>query len=181
MKLSTGDFSEALSTLLGPEVPGLSATTITRLLRVWRQEYEEWRKRSLEGKDYVYLWADGIYFGVRLEEDRLACLVIIGVLADGSKEVIALEEGSRESQESWAAGLRDAKKRGMKAPVLAIGDGALGFWAALREVYPETRQQRCWVHKIRNVLDKLPKRLQARAKELLHEIMGAPDRASAKA
>jgi len=179
--LSTGDFSETLSTLLGPEAAGLSATTITRLLRGWRQEYEEWRKRSLPGKECVYIWADGLYFGVRLEEDRLACLVIIGVLADGSKEVIALEEGYRESQESWAAVLREAKKRGLKAPVLAIGDGALGLWAALREVYPETRQQRCWVHKIRNVLDKLPKRLQARAKELLHEIMGAPDRTSAKA
>jgi len=179
--LATGHFSEALSALLGPEAAGLSATTITRLLRVWQGEYEEWRKRSLRDKDYVYIWADGVYFGVRLEEDRLACLVVIGVLADGRKEVIALEEGYRESKESWAALLRDLKRRGMKAPVLVIGDGALGLWAALREVYPQTREQRCWVHKIRNVLDKLPKRMQGRAKALLHEIMEAPDRASAEA
>ena len=179
--LSTGDFSEALPVLLGPEAAGLSATTISRLLRVWQEEYQTWRKRSLQGKDYVYIWADGVYFRVRLEEDRLACLVIIGVRADGSKEVIALEDGYRESQESWASLLRDLKRRGMPAPVLAIGDGALGFWDALRDVFPETREQRCWVHKIANVLDKLPKRLQARAKFMLHEIMQSPDRQSAKA
>jgi transposase-like protein len=177
--LASGDFTEALSSLLGPQASGLSATTITRLLRVWQEEYAAWRKRSLQGKEYVYVWADGVYFGVRLEEDRLACLVIIGVLADGSKEVIALEQGYRESKESWAAVARELKERGLKAPVLAIGDGALGLWAAWREVYPQTREQRCWVHKIRNVLDKLPKRMQARAKSLLHEIMEAPDRASA--
>jgi putative transposase len=133
----------------------------------------------LKNKEYVYVWADGVYFGVRLEEDRLACLVIIGVLADGRKEVIALEEGYRESKDSWTTIARELKERGMKAPVLAIGDGALGLWAAWREVYSQTREQRCWVHKIRNVLDKLPKRMQARAKSLLHEIMEAPDRASA--
>lgn len=179
--LATGDFAEALRALLGPQAAGLSATTITRLLRVWQGGYEEWRKRSLCYKDYVYIWADGVYFGVRLEEDRLACLVVIGVLADGTKEVIALEEGYRESKESWAALLRDLKRRGLRAPVLAIGDGNLGLWAALREVYPETREQRCWIHKMRNVLDKLPKRMQARAKVLLHQIMEAPDRASAEA
>jgi len=178
--LSTGDFSEALPVLLGPEAAGLSATTISRLIRIWQDEYRAWRKRSLVGKDYVYIWADGVYFRVRLEEDRLACLVIIGVLADGTKEVIALEDGYRESQESWACLLRDLKRRGMPAPVLAVGDGALGFWGALRDVYPETREQRCWVHKIANVLDKLPKRLQARAKAMLHEIMRAPDRQSAE-
>jgi putative transposase len=177
--LSTGDFSEALEALLGPEAAGFSATTITRLLKVWQEEYAVWRKRSLKGKEYVYIWADGVYFNVRLEEDRLACLVIIGVLPDGRKEVIALEDGYRESTESWASVLRDLKRRGMPAPVLAIGDGALGFWAALREVYPQTQEQRCWVHKIANVLDKLPKRLQPRAKDMLHEIMRAPDRESA--
>jgi len=177
--LSTGDFSEALEALLGPEAAGFSATTITRLLKVWQDEYAVWRKRSLNGKEYVYIWADGVYFGVRLEEDRLACLAIIGVLPDGRKEVIALEDGYRESTESWATVLRDLKRRGMSAPVLAIGDGALGFWAALREVYPEAQEQRCWVHKIANVLDKLPKRLQPRAKDMLHEIMRAPDRQSA--
>ena len=178
--LSTGDFSEALSVLLGAEAAGFSATTISRLLRVWQDEYQEWRKRSLEGKDYVYVWADGIHFQVRLEEDRLACLVLIGVLPDGQKELIAIEDGYRESKESWASLLRDVKRRGMLAPVLAVGDGALGFWSALREVYPEAREQRCWVHKIANVLDKLPKRLQPRAKAILHEIMRAPDRASAE-
>ena len=177
--LSTGDFSEALEALLGSEVAGFSATTITRLLSVWQEEYKAWRKRSLAGKEYVYIWADGVYFNIRLEEDRLACLVIVGVLPDGRKEVIALEDGYRESTESWASVLRDLKRRGMAAPVLAIGDGNLGFWAALRDVYPETKKQRCWKHKIANVLDKLPKRLQARAKEQLHEIMYAPDRESA--
>jgi transposase-like protein len=177
--LSTGDFSEALEALLGSEVAGFSATTITRLLSVWQEEYKLWRKRSLAGKEYVYIWADGVYFNIRLEEDRLACLVIVGVLPDGRKEVIALEDGYRESTDSWASVLRDLKRRGMVAPVLAIGDGNLGFWAALRDVFPETREQRCWKHKIANVLDKLPKRLQARAKEQLHEIMYAPDRKSA--
>jgi putative transposase len=177
--LSTGDFSEALEALLGSKAAGFSATTITRLLKVWQEEYKAWRKRSLAGKEYVYVWADGVYFNIRLEEDRLACLVIVGVLPDGRKEVIALEDGYRESTESWASVLRDLKRRGMVAPVLAIGDGNLGFWAALRDVYPETKKQRCWKHKIANVLDKLPKRLQARAKEQLHEIMYAPDRESA--
>jgi putative transposase len=177
--LSTGDFSEALEALLGSEAAGFSATTITRLLKVWQEEYKAWRKRSLAGKEYVYIWADGVYFNIRLKEDRLACLVIVGVLPDGRKEVIALEDGYRESTESWASVLRDLKRRGMTAPVLAVGDGNLGFWAALRDVFPETREQRCWKHKIANVLDKLPKRLQARAKEQLHEIMYAPDRNSA--
>jgi putative transposase len=177
--LSTGDFSEALEALIGPEAAGFSATTITRLLKVWQEEYQAWRKRSLEGKDYVYIWADGVYFNVRLEQDRLACLMIIGVLPDGRKEVIAIEDGYRESTESWASLLRDLKRRGMPAPVLAVGDGALGFWAALREVYPETQEQRCWKHKIANVLDKLPTRLQPRAKDMLREIMRAPDRESA--
>jgi len=178
--LSTGDFSEALTALLGAEGAALSASSVTRLLRVWQDEYDVWRQRSLAGKDYVYIWADGLHFGVRLEEDRLACLIIMGVLANGSKEIIAIADGYRESEESWASLLRDLKRRGLAAPVLAIGDGALGFWAALRAVYPETQEQRCWLHKMRNVLDKLPKRLQPRAKEMLHEIMEAEDRKSAQ-
>jgi putative transposase len=177
--LSTGDFSEALQALLGSAASGFSATTVTRLLKVWQEEYSVWCKRSLAGKEYVYVWADGVYFNVRLEEDRLACLVIVGVLPNGRKEVIALEDGYRESTESWASVLRDLKRRGMGAPLLAIGDGNLGFWAALRDVYPETKEQRCWKHKLANVLDKLPKRLQTKAKEQLHEVMYAPDRASA--
>jgi len=178
--LSSGDFSEVLEVLLGPEAAGFSATTITRLLQVWQEEYRVWCRRSLAKKEYVYIWADGIYFNVRLEEDRLACLVIIGVLPDGRKEVIALEAGYRESTESWASVLRDLKHRGMVAPVLAVGDGNLGFWAALRDVFPETQEQRCWKHKVANVLDKLPKRLQARAKEAVHEVMYAADRESAQ-
>jgi transposase-like protein len=176
--LSTGDFSEALKALLGPEATGFSASTITRLLETWQDDYKAWRKRPLN-KDYVCIWADGVYSNIRLEEDRLVCLVIVGVLPDGRKEVIALEDGYRESTESWASVLRDLKRRGMTVPVLAVGDGNLGFWAALREVYPETQEQRCWKHKLANVLDKLPKRLQPRAKGMLREIMYAPDRESA--
>jgi len=174
--LSTGDFRPALAALLGEEaVTGFSATTINRLLTVWQDEYRSWRKRSLTGQEYVYIWADGVHFNVRLEDDRLACLVVIGVTPDGRKEVVALEDGYRESTESWLTVLRDLKRRGMPAPKLAVADGALGFWKAMRQVYPETEEQRCWVHKIANVLDKLPKRLQPRAKSQLHEIMRAPD------
>lgn len=179
--LSTGDFQEALEALLGQEaIKGFSATTITRLLKVWQDEYKQWRKRAITGQ-YAYIWADGVHFNVRLEEDRLACLVVIGVRSDGSKEVLALEDGYRESTHSWLAVLRDLKERGLKAPKLAMADGALGFWGALREVFSSTEEQRCWVHKIANVLDKLPKRLQPRAKSHLHEIMRAPDKATALA
>ena len=179
--LSTGDFKEALATLLGEEVvTGFSPTTITRLLTVWQEEQRTWQKRTLAHKQYVYIWADGVHFNVRLEEDRLSCLVIIGVRPDGVKEVIAIDDGYRESTESWLTLLRDLKARGMNAPKLAMADGALGFWAALRQVFPQTQEQRCWVHKIANVLDKLPQRLQPKAKEQLHEIMRAPDRQSAK-
>ena len=178
--LSSGDFEEAIPALLGEEAAGFSASTITRLTSVWQEEQEGWSKRPLTGKEYVYVWADGVYFNVRLGEDKqLACLVLVGVLPDGTKEVIALQDGYRESTESWLSLLRDLEQRGMPAPKLATGDGALGFWAALRQVYPETEQQRCWVHKIANVLDKLPKRVQPRAKDMLHEIMRAPDRHSA--
>jgi putative transposase len=178
--LSSGDFEEAIPVLLGADAAGFSPSTITRLTRVWQEEHEGWCKRPLTGKEYVYVWADGVYFGVRLGEDKqLACLVLVGVLPDGTKEVIALQDGYRESTDSWLSLLRDLKQRGMPAPTLAIGDGALGFWAALRQVYSGTKEQRCWVHKIANILDKLPKRVQPRAKDMLHEIMYAPDRQSA--
>jgi transposase-like protein len=179
--LSTGDFAPALKVLLGEDAAGLSAANITRLLGVWEAEYEAFRKRDLSEVDYVYVWVDGIHVNVRLgEQDRICLLVIVGVRPDGTKELVAVEEGYRESKESWADVLRDQKRRGMRAPVLAIGDGALGFWAATRDVWPETREQRDWVHRLGNVLDKLPKRLQAKAKEALREIMNAPTRATAK-
>lgn len=178
--MSSGDFVGALHTLLGAEAAGFSASTIIRLTQVWTQEYEAWKRRDLKGRSYAYIWVDGVYFNIRLEEDRLAMLVIVGVLEDGSKELIALEDGFRESAESWAELLRDLKERGMKAPLLATGDGALGFWKAVGQVYPETAHQRCWVHKIANVLDKLPKRLQSKAKEILHQIMNAEKRSTAE-
>ena len=176
--LSTGDFREALPLLLGDDAAGLSPTAITRLLKVWQEEYGDWRSRSLADRDFVYVWVDGVHFNVRLEDERLAALVVIGVRPDGTKEVLALEDGYRESTESWLALLRDLKARGMRAPIVAVGDGALGFWAAVREVFPETREQRCWVHKIANVLDKLPKGVQPRVKAKLHEMMYTPDRAT---
>jgi transposase-like protein len=171
--LSSGDFREALPALLGPKAAGLSPSAIVRLTKAWTAEYEAFRRRDLGDRDYIYLWADGIHFTIRLEEERLCTLVVIGVRPDGTKEVVALEDGYRESAESWRTVLRDLKRRGLRAPVLAIGDGALGFWAAVREVWPETAEQRCWVHRIANVLDKLPKGLQPRAKQALHAIMYA--------
>lgn len=179
--LSTGDFQPALSALLGEEaVAGFSASTVTRLLTIWQEEYRGWRKRSLADKAYVYVWADGLYFKVRLGDDaRSACLVMIGVTPEGDKEVITIEDGYRESTDSWLTVLRDLKRRGMPAPQLAVADGALGFWNALRQVYPVAEAQRCWVHKMGNVLDKLPKRLQPRAKAQLREIMRAPTRQAA--
>ena len=171
--LSTGDFRPALESLLGKDASGLSATNISRLTAEWDEEYQAFRKSSLAKKDFVYVWVDGIHFNVRLEEDRLCTLVMIGVRPDGAKELIAVEDGYRESTESWASLLRDLKERGMRAPVVAVGDGALGFWAAVRDVWPETRPGRDWCHKMGNVLDKLPKRLQPRAKALLREAMYA--------
>lgn len=176
--LGTGDFREALSSLLGDQAAGLSASVVTRLTQSWTQEYEAFRKRRLDGKDYVYLWVDGVHLNIRLEEDRLALLVVIGVRVDGTKELVALEDGYRESTESWLAVLRDLKDRGMRAPAVAVGDGALGFWKALREVFSSTRGQRCWVHKMCNVLDKFPKRLQGRARAHLRRLMYAVDRKS---
>jgi putative transposase len=178
--LSSGDFREALPALLGPEAAGLSSSAILRLTKTWTAEYEAFRRRDLADRDYVYLWADGIHFTIRLEDERLCTLVLIGVRPDGTKELVALEDGYRESAESWRTLLRDLKQRGLRAPVLAIGDGALGFWAAVRDVWPETAEQRCWVHRIANVLDKLPKGLQPRAKQALHEIMYAETRAVAE-
>ncbi|MHC4510913.1 MAG: IS256 family transposase [Planctomycetota bacterium] len=168
--LSTGDFKEALPVLLGESAAGLSATNITRLTAEWEQDYKQFRFRSLEGRDYVYVWADGIHFNVRLEDDRLCTLVLMGARPDGTKEILAVEDGYRESADSWKELLRDLKRRGMQAPVVAIGDGALGFWSAVREVWPETKEQRDWFHKMGNVLDKLPKRLQGKATQLLRDI-----------
>ena len=160
--------------MLGKEATaGLSPTTITRLTAEWQQEYESFRKRDIRSKRFAYIWADGVHFRIRLEDDRLCTLVLIGVREDGSKELIAVEDGYRESKESWLSVLRDLAARGVEAPLLAIGDGALGFWAALREVWPRSKEQRCWVHRTANVLDKLPKRLQPKAKSLLHEIFNA--------
>ena len=162
-------------------VPRLGAracppSTITKLTETWKAEQHAFAERDLSGVDYVYLWADGIHVNVRLEEDKLCLLVMIGVRADGRKELVALADGYRESAESWADLLRDCKRRGMRAPVLAVGDGALGFWGALREVFPETREQRCWFHKISNVLAALPKSAHPGAKKALAEIWNAEDK-----
>jgi putative transposase len=179
--LSTGDFKEALPVLLGEAASGLSAANISRLLTVWEAEYEAFRTRDLSEVDYVYVWADGIHVNVRLgEQDRICLLVLLGARPDGTKELIAVEDGYRESTDSWADLLRGLACRGMRAPALAIGDGALGFWAAVRDVWPETREQQDWVHRIVNVLDKLPKRLQARAKETLRQVREAPTREAAE-
>jgi putative transposase len=177
--LSTGDFAPAMEELLGEAARGFSPTTIVRLKEVWKEEYHTWRQRDLMGSDYVYVFADGVNFSIRLEEDRLTCLVLVGVRRDGTKELVALEDGYRESEEAWLSLLRDLKRRGMPAPALAVGDGALGFWKALSQVYPETAEQRCWVHKLRNILDKLPDRLQEQAKDLLRKVMYADSEAAA--
>ena len=174
--LSTGDFVPALSAFFGSEA-GLSASTVSRLTEAWQAEHERWRRRSLAAVDYVYLWADGVHFNVRLEEDRLCCLVLVGVRPDGCKELVAVADGYREDTESWLDLLRDLRERGMEAPELAVGDGALGFWAALREVFPATREQRCWAHKTANVLAALPRRVHAEAKGALQAIATAPTRA----
>jgi putative transposase len=179
--VSSGDFSEALAALLGPDAKGLSATTVTRLKGLWEQEYHDWSKRSLAGKQYVYVWADGVYFNIRLEGGRQCILVLMGATADGKKELLAVQDGQRESEQSWKELLLDVQTRGLTLePKLAIGDGALGFWKAVRQVWPETQEQRCWVHKTANVLDKLPKSVQPKAKEMLHEIYLSPNRAEAE-
>jgi len=181
--ISTGDFSEALEPLLGERARGLSPNVIVRLKEQWMAEYEEWSRRDLADKQYVYIWADGISVNVRLEdtENKRQCLlVVIGATAEGYKELLAVMDGYRESEQSWYELLMDLKQRGLAmAPKLASGDGALGFWAALRKVYPETQEQRCWVHKTANVLNRMPRSVQPRAKADLHEIWMAETRASA--
>ncbi len=172
--LSTGDFAPALEQFLG-SAAGLSPATITRLTKDWQDEAAAFSKRSLADSDYVYMWVDGIHLKVRLEQDKVCLLVMIGVRADGTKELIALDDGYRESEDSWLDLLRSCKRRGMTAPVLAVGDGALGFWAALRQVFPTTREQRCWFHKTGNVLAALPKSAHPGAKAALAEITNAED------
>jgi len=181
--VSTGDFSEALAALLGPEAAGLSATTITRLKAIWREDYQQWAARSLEGKHYVYVWVDGVHFNIRLEEPdnaRQCILVMMGATPEGKKELIAVADGYRESYQSWKEILLDVQRRGLAvAPHLAIGDGALGFWKALAEVWPTTLAQRCWMHKTANLLNKVPKSLHGKAKGMIHAIWMAPTRAGA--
>jgi transposase-like protein len=174
--ISTGDYQEALAALLGDQAKGLSATTVTRLKKQWEDEHAEWRKRKLADRRYVYWWADGVYSNVRMD-DRLCLLVIIGVTEQGHKELVAVEDGRRESEASWKELLTGLRERGLTtAPKLAVGDGAMGFWAALGKVYPETDHQRCWVHKTANVLNKLPKSVQPKVKADLHEIWMAETR-----
>ena len=173
--LSSGDFAPALEQFLGSGA-GLSPATITRMTKDWQKEATAFNQRSLAGTDYVYVWVDGIHLKVRLEQDKICLLVMIGVRADGTKELIALDDGHRESTESWADLLRSCKRRGMTAPVLAVGDGALGFWAAVREVFPDTQEQRCWFHKASNVVNCLPKSAQPNARTALTEIWNAEDK-----
>ncbi len=178
--VSTGDYQEALQALLGPEAPGLSASTIVRLKETWRRDWEAWSNRSLADTRYVYFWVDGVYFNIRLEQDRQCILVVIGATDQGQKELVAISDGFRENEQSWLAVLRDLKQRGLEiGPSLAVGDGALGFWKALGQVYPDTREQRCWVHKTVNVLNHLPQSLQAAAKSHLQQIWMAPSRSAA--
>jgi putative transposase len=179
--ISTGDFSEALQAILGPDAPNLSATTVTRLKAIWEEDHRAWSKRSLAGKHYVYVWADGVHFNIRLEEGRQCILVLLGATAEGKKELIAITDGYRESEQSWKELLLDVKARGLEGePHLAIGDGALGFWKAMRQVWDTTKEQRCWVHKMANVLDKLPKGSQPKAKRMLHDIYQAEGKADAE-
>ena len=178
--MSSGDFAPALEEFFG-SAAGLSASVITRLTKQWQGEQRAFAERRLDEVDYVYVWVDGIHFNVRLEEARLCALVMVGVRADGTKELVAISDGHRESTESWADVLRDLKRRGMRAPMVAVGDGALGFWAALRTVWPETTEARCWVHKVANCLNALPRSVQPTAKRMLAEIRDAEDREHAVA
>jgi putative transposase len=179
--VSTGDFGEALAALLGPDAPGLSASTISRLKRSWEVDYEAWNRRDLSQKRYVYLWADGVYFQARLEDQKQCILVLMGSTPGGDKELIAIQDGFRESEQSWLELLEDAKRRGLVvAPKLAIGDGSLGFWKALRKAYPATKVQRCWFHKMGNVLNKLPKSSHGKAKAALQAIWMAESRRAAE-
>lgn len=179
--VSTGEMGDALEVLVGPEAKGLSASTVARLKQQWADEYASWRKEPLGNQRWVYLWVDGIYSGVRAEDAKLCALTVIGVDELGHKQLLAIEDGYRESTQSWREVLLKLKARGLNMPELAIGDGALGFWAAVDEIYPGTRHQRCWVHKTANVLNKLPKSAQPKAKEALHEIWMAETRENAEA
>jgi transposase-like protein len=173
--MSSGDFAPALEEFFG-SAAGLSASVITRLTTDWQRERDQFSGRSLKDTDFVYIWVDGIHFNVRLQEARLCALVIVGVRVDGTKELVSITDGHRESTESWADVLRDLRRRGMKAPVLAAGDGALGFWGALSEVFPETKHQKCWVHKMANVMNALPKSVQPAARAALSEVRDAEDK-----
>lgn len=178
--ISTNNFSEALSAIFGENAPGLSASNITRMKEIWESEYQDWNARKLTGIRYVYIWADGIYFNIRLEEDRPCLLVLIGATEDGRKELIGIHDGVRESAQSWKDFLQNLKSRGLSTdPSLAVGDGALGFWSALEEEFPRCRQQRCWVHKTVNILDKMPKSVQPNAKRMIHEMYMSPTKDTA--
>jgi len=180
--ISTGDFSEALQALVGPDAPGLSATTIVRLKKIWEDDFATWSKRSLAGKRYVYMWADGIHCNVRLEDGKPCILVVMGATEDGKKELVAVEDGVRESEQSWKEVLLDVKARGLETgPELIIADGALGLWKAVPQVWPDARHQRCWFHKSGNVLNKVPKSVQPKMKDALHEIWQAETRDDATA
>jgi len=169
--ISTGNFQEAMEAILGKNAKGLSPSNITRLKQGWEVDYKKWKNRDLSKKHYVYIWVDGIYFNVRLDKDRPCLLVIIGALPDGTKELVGIYDGHRESKLSWKEALSDLKEKGLSSsPSLAIGDGSLGFWAALREIFPETKEQRCWVHKTANVLDKMAKSVQPSAKNLIQQM-----------
>jgi transposase-like protein len=179
--ISTGDFEEALAALLGKDAPGLSASTIARLKEVWIEEHARWQKRDLSARRYVYVWADGIHLQARLEDEKQCILVIIGATPEGKKELVGFTDGARESAQDWRELLLDLKARGLSVPPkLAVADGALGFWKALGEVWPTAREQRCWVHKTANVLNKLPKSQQPKAKRSLQEIWMAETRAAAE-
>ena len=175
--ISTNDMGDSLKALLGPAIEHLSASTVSRLVSQWQAEYAGWNQRSVKDKRYVYIWADGVYFNIRIGDDNSACiLVILGATAEGKKEILAIADGYRESKQSWQALLLDLKSRGLEAPKLAIGDGAMGFWAAMEEVYPSTRHQRCWVHKTLNVLSHFPKNLHGQVKDKIHQIWMAHGR-----
>lgn len=178
--ISTGEMQTALEALVGPEAKGLSASTVARLKQTWREEYEAWRQRRLDDDHWVYIWVDGIYSGLRAEHHRLCAWVVIGVNGRGEKHFLAIEDGLRESTQSWREVLLNLKARGMNAPELGIGDGAMGFWAAVEEISPNTRQQRCWCHKTRNGLNALPKSVQPKAKQALQDIWGAATQAAAE-
>jgi putative transposase len=178
--ITTNDFTTALSAILGEKADGLSATNIVRLKKIWEKDYHDWRTRDLSDKEYVYFWVDGIYFNVRLDDSRSCILIVMAADRHGNKKLLAVSDGYRESKLGWKEMLLDLKARGLKVgPNLSIGDGGLGFWAALDEVYPNTRRQRCWVHKTSNILDKMPKSVQSKAKSMIHDMYMAPTKEDA--